>query len=282
MIYLFVFFSSASLIWLSEHAKESNKFVRNLMIFMAIMIPSLLAGLRDESIGTDVRVYGISVFKACVNADKFSDLQFLSNWYGIETGYRLLNFIVSRVTEHIGLLLFVLQFLALALVINLFVYKKDRLNSSFSIAFATLCFYLLFYNENLNLLRQSLAMAIIVFGCRFLYEDRKIMLVVIVVVAMQFHMTAIVGAIIYLLYYLIAVNKNINFVKIGYILCIAGIFLVPFFLRIFLTFNFYGGKYSGRYNLDNGISITMTQLIIRIPFILILLYQSIKRAYPHG
>lgn len=276
MIYLFVFFSSGSLIWLSEHVKGSNKFVRNIMIFMAIMLPSLLAALRDQSIGTDLRVYGISVFQSSINADKFSDLQFLSDWYGIETGYRLLNYIVSRITEHIEVVLFALQFLVLELVINSYVYIKDRLNSHFSIAFAAICFYLLFYNENLNLLRQSLAMAVIVYGCKFLYEDKKIMLVITVLIAMQFHMTAIIGAAIYVLYYLIAVNKNLNFVKIGYILCLAGIFFIPFFLRLFLSFNFFGGKYSERYNLDNGISVAITQLLIRIPFILLLLYQSIK------
>ena len=168
MIYLLVFFSSGCLIWLSEHVKGSNRIAKNVIILVAIIIPSLLAALRDPSIGTDVRVYGLSVFKASVNADRFSDLQYLSDWHGIEVGYRMLNYIVSRVSEHIEVFLFVLQFLILILVINSYVYIKDKLNSNFSISFAAVCFYLLFYNENLNLLRQSLAMAIIVFGCRFL------------------------------------------------------------------------------------------------------------------
>ncbi len=61
IIYIVVFFISIVFFWLSENVKMKDnnrgKIIRNICVFCAILIPSLLAGFRDDSIGTDTKAY---------------------------------------------------------------------------------------------------------------------------------------------------------------------------------------------------------------------------------
>ena len=57
MIYIVCFLISCSFFWLSE--KSKSRFVRNGLAIIAILIPCILAGLRADTIGTDVAVYGV-------------------------------------------------------------------------------------------------------------------------------------------------------------------------------------------------------------------------------
>lgn len=272
-----MFFLSASIIFVSEHQKGITKTNRKILLLFAILLPTLLAAFRDLSIGTDLRVYGINVFKQCIEAQHFSDLEYLYDWYGLETGYRLLNYVISRLTSQLWILLFVIYSIILGLVVSSFVFIKENINPKFSVAFAMLCFYLLFYNESLNLIRQSMALAISLYSYRFVLQNKKIKFIICVVIAMQFHMTAILVASLFVLYHFIVKNQNIQFVKVGFIICVVGVFLVPRFLRLFMSINYFYGKYASRYNFTGSMSIALTQLIIRVPFIFLLLYQANKK-----
>ena len=119
MIYIVTFFCSFLFLKLSEiKLKGCPRYVKQIFVIIGILLPTLLAAFRSVNVGTDVRVYGESVFNAAANAERFSDMDFLSTWYQIEFGYRVLNFFVSRFTDNIVWLLGAIQ-----LFILLFVYQ---------------------------------------------------------------------------------------------------------------------------------------------------------------
>ena len=55
MIYIVFFLISCFLIWLSEKSPSRN--IGKFLAFIAILLPCILAGMRADTIGTDVRVY---------------------------------------------------------------------------------------------------------------------------------------------------------------------------------------------------------------------------------
>ena len=59
MSYIATFVISCGLFLLSEYRRFANHFfLKYTIVIFAILIPSLIAGLRDFSVGTDVRLYG--------------------------------------------------------------------------------------------------------------------------------------------------------------------------------------------------------------------------------
>ena len=123
-IYLFCFFASFFLLLLSEgikkrivfSLKDTNKIISNLnpffliTVFIALLIPSMLAGYRDYTIGTDVLVYGNYWFEMT----KGLDLQSYVQWAtasSIGSLYALLNYTVSRFSENPHVFYFVLSFI---------------------------------------------------------------------------------------------------------------------------------------------------------------------------
>ena len=65
MIYIVFFLISCFLIWLSE--KSPSRYIGKLLAFIAILLPCILAGMRADTIGTDVRVYVEPMYNAAVH-----------------------------------------------------------------------------------------------------------------------------------------------------------------------------------------------------------------------
>lgn len=281
MIYLIVFFLSLSLICISEkiNTDKKNKYalvLKKMCICLSFVPPVWLGGMRDLTIGTDVRVYGVYEFRFARMFEHFTMQLFASTEAGIDRGYRLLNFLVSRFTDDIGWLLG-----TICLIIIVFVYLalaeyRKYCSPEISITFGMLVFYLLFYNETYNLLRQSLALAIVLYATRFIWERKWKQFVIAIFAAMAFHVTAMIGFILYPLYVYIVVKRKRKIVYILSICAAGGFFVLPYIINWILRLGILSAKYM-RYILSGGIGeISVNQLIIRIPFIIIM-FLMVKR-----
>ena len=69
MIYLLLFAISTLLIYIAEK-KKYNKY-KTLLISFAILIPSVIAGIRNSSVGTDVNVYGIVSYRNALQYNNY-------------------------------------------------------------------------------------------------------------------------------------------------------------------------------------------------------------------
>ena len=162
-------------------------------VFLAILIPSILAGVRDYTVGGDISAYGNIWFKNARSATDYIEFIKNANTYSIGYGYATLNFIVSRFTDVAHWLYF---FLCLFELITLFL-ALYRFKDSLRISVAFLIYYLLYYNDSLNNMRQFPAILIILFAFRFVINRKLVLYTISIVFASFFHETAVLAIVIY-------------------------------------------------------------------------------------
>lgn len=220
MIYIVCFLSSAFFIWLGTKHVDLNvvsynngkraKSVKPRITYIAIgiLLPCIIAALRDVSVGSDVTYYVVPFFERAVSSGSFSSYTRMFG-VGSDIAYLVLNYIVSRFTDDIGWLFFSYE-----LIIILFVFLglwrfKDRARPWYSMLF----YYLFFYNMTLSTVRQSIACAISFYAISVLLTERFtrkswIKAGVFTIIAFLFHATAVVSIVIMLLCFAIVKKRT--------------------------------------------------------------------------
>ena len=89
--YLIVFSLSVFLFWLSQKTKGSLCFI---LVACALLIPSLLAGFRDNSVGTDVMVYGYYSFRGALESGLQEYLISSASYHPL--GFNLFSWVMAR------------------------------------------------------------------------------------------------------------------------------------------------------------------------------------------
>lgn len=182
-VYIIVFIISTFFAYMAKKF-ENKKGVSIIFSLLAISVPSVLAGMRNSNIGTDVRVYGIPFFNRAVISKSFIGYSKICE---TELGYRIVNYIVSRFTNNINVFLFVVSFITFGLVYSSFYQRRQKV----SLWLCWICYLFLFYNRFLNLLRQGIAVSIIMYAYKYIENKNWKKYLVAVFVAFIFHTTAI-------------------------------------------------------------------------------------------
>lgn len=215
----------------------------------------LLFSLRDFSVGTDTINYH-DIFYLSRNISN-------SN-INIEPLFTFFNYIVGWVYPSFVLYLFVYSFLFSALWINNIetnvIYNKD-------IAYICLvCFF--GFLLSFNIARQALAMAICVYSLSFLFKEKNLSFLIIILIASLFHYSAILFLIVFILFkfsrfpFTIAFFSFISFYSLSFIGIkffsslsiryigytetggdVTGIFLILFIFLQYALFYFFYKKY---------------------------------------
>ena len=190
--YILVF--TLSCFTLSIGVRLRNRIFRNILIVIAVLLPVLLAGFRDSSVGTDALTYA-RLFTQCSRYTDFMKFYVISD---MNIGYAAFIYLISRFTDSIFWIYFSVQ-----LLITILVWKAIDENVEMQYkAFALWIYYLMFYSYSLNLMRQMIAAAILLYGYRFIKKRMLFKYLICVICASLFHITAFVGFIIYLIYWL--------------------------------------------------------------------------------
>lgn len=179
--------------------RKDKYFIRPLGI-IAILLPCILAGLRDYSVGTDTSGYGRVVFDIARSSDSLSNFFRSQSLYvvNVEPLYKLLIYSISRVTDSVFWEFFIIE-----LIVYYFVYM-GLLNECPKRFFglAVFCFNMLFFPFTLNLMRQSIAMAIIFWGFKYVKRKEIKKYIMVVVFAAFIQLTAFVAIFIYPLFFI--------------------------------------------------------------------------------
>ena len=154
---------------LSLYRNEKDNKPVYLFLFFSILVLSLLAGLRDTDVGTDVNFYVISDFataKKYINYFKFIKLNL-----GREKGYLTLVYLVARITPgnyktDVNYLLFILSFFTVGIAEIAFV----RMRKEISASLALVIYLFMHYNGSYNAVRQYLAESIILLAVSYLKD----------------------------------------------------------------------------------------------------------------
>ncbi len=276
MIYIACFAISVLCAYLDT--RDKKKKLIGIFGWLAILLPAVLAGLRDVSVGTDTAAY-VNHFKEMTTQ---SFTQFISAKAYMEIGFRFLFFIISRFTSNPAWALF-----AAHLFMMFFVYKSLTENVDVKYTWLGLAiFYLLFFSLSMNTLRQYMASALILWGFKFVREKKLINWLAVVIFAALFHVTSVAAVFIYFLYQLYVIRTD-STGKDGMIrsirpekklvisLCIlAGAVLILVFSRqLILLLNEITGKFSVQVkNIYDYFAIDyydiVSNLLILLPFLL--------------
>ena len=112
-----VLLASCAFFWLSE--KCISRFAKKVFAVIAILLPCVLAGLRADTVGTDVKVYVEQMYNAAKESHTFSaylNQRWFATWRymyvkDFEIGFSLVVFFIQKLCRSFAMVLFVIQVL---------------------------------------------------------------------------------------------------------------------------------------------------------------------------
>lgn len=221
--YIVIFIFSMLFTYFAEkNFKNNRKILGIIFSVLTIFIVCFFAGIRSLDIGTDVKGYFIIVYNYFTK-ENYNIFQ-VCEATNVEIGFSLLMYI-SSAFKNVNVCLFVIQ-LATFLPIYLFAYK---MRDKYSMLYIILIFLLTFYVRSFNLMRQSIAISLIILSISYYMEKKYRKTLILLFLACSFHITAIICIAIYLLYNFCFMKNTLN--KRFYILFIllSFIFLTVFY-----------------------------------------------------
>jgi hypothetical protein len=195
--YLICFSSSLFLLWFGQKIRYGQcELFRWFVYGIALLIPAILAGVRDWSIGTDTEGYAYSVFKeACTGSHIGSFSKVFDGWIGV--GYLWLNITMSKISDNFNVVLFSIIFIEIIFVFLTIYQWRDI----FPIWLGMLVFYTFFFNMSFNLIRQCLALSIAFFGIRYIFERKFLFFVFWILLGSLFHNSVLLLLVYYPLFW---------------------------------------------------------------------------------
>lgn len=177
----------ANVLLLSKN-KKNVRYGKLIMICIIVMF-SMVAGLRDYTIGTDISFYVRPIFNYSIN-NTLTDL-FVMESTNLEPLYLILNYVSANVFNNMGAVLFCLQFIVILFVVMRicdYTYTKKMW-------IGILAYNCLYFPISLNLMRQSIAMAILFWGSRYLFGEKCNIkkYLICMLFSVGFHVTGIIG-----------------------------------------------------------------------------------------
>lgn len=294
LIYIICFILSTFLIYIAEINKK-NKLIYFFTTATALLIPCFLAGMRDITIGTDVKVYVNHIFECAQNAESFSMFQNMG-WsiiwkyeyvHNFELGFTVLVYFATKIFSSLSSVLFFIQ---LFMILPIYFGIKKFPNSNKFIWLGMLVYYFIFYCMGLNLMRQMISIAICFYAVSILLNEEKkdFKFLIYTFIATLFHKSSILVLIVYLMYRFIINdkilklkltynNKKIKLVNLLIILIVAMSVILIFNnellinLLTFLDLNEYSGYIYGKS------TISYLQIGLRIPVIIFLIFNMNKK-----
>ena len=272
MIYYFVFaISSICLLLAEKFEKIHKKYISNTFICISVLIPSLLAAFRTDDIGVDMTVYVHPVFSyASISESLVSLFDKLPH----EKLYLLLNYIVSKTSSNFSFFLFLIECIILYFVVKSCWYFRNVISASLAL-YIYLCVY---YGHTLNIVRQSIAMSIMMYSIIFLLEHKTVKFLVCIFIAVGFHTSSIICLSFWLIYRLLSSDskkiwKGIIIVGIA----VGSLFYDKVFTWLVINVSFLPKRYLSRgYIYNDGLNIPFTEMIYVLIFLLVAIWVSRK------
>ena len=178
----------------------NNKFLFFFYSLVAILLPSVLAGFRDETVGTDVVNYPV----ACYNIAEHFDSLFLTLVTSqSEPIFTLLVYWGYLKGDLSWSLFFVQLFTMSFMYIAIYMYH-DKLK----MWKAYMIFMFLFYNMSLNLMRQTMALSVCMLSYVLMIKGKSRWCILTLVLALLCHSSSVIFIIPLLLYQYMVVKKK--------------------------------------------------------------------------
>ena len=192
LIIIFIYF-------VTHISKKNTKLNDIIFLFCSFFLLFFFVAFRKTSIGNDTLEY-IKLFKNC----SLYKWDYLDINVRYEIGYIIFNIIISYISSSTR---FFMVIMSLIFNYSIYVFIKDNSkNYLFSII---IYLNLLFFYQSMTMMRQFLALSIILLSFKFVKEKKPLKYMVMVLLASSFHVTALISAFIYPMYYMKLNKKRI-------------------------------------------------------------------------
>ena len=150
-------------------------------VWLMALLPSLVAGLRNVSVGIDTATYDAAF--TLIERGQTEQV------FGLERGFVGVCALLLRLWRSHGFLFFVFALASYGLLFFRLWQERGRL----SFPWAALALYIGFYPFSLNGMRQFLAVALVVYATGYLREGKYLRFLLWVAAASLLHLSALVG-----------------------------------------------------------------------------------------
>lgn len=262
--YLICFLFSSALIALSEYSLRRNK--KTVAIFLgcaAVLTLSVMAGIRNYNVGTDIDFYILPFYRRAQSYSASFQSLWNANIENVEVFFIILEYISANVFHSPHFVMFVLSLLTNGFVYKGIIKQRERMSATF--AWLTYC--LIYFNVSLNLMRQSVSVAILF----YLFSDLKKLnwkrVIFFTVFAGLFHVSGLIGFFFYAAYLMICRRSRIGGLR--QVLFFAFMLLpviIPFAIRIVINL----GILNQRFNIyaENQANVAIGNLIFRALYLI--------------
>jgi hypothetical protein len=215
--YLLVFALSLLSLYLAK--LSTNAVFKYFFDVIAILLPSLLAGLRDPSIGTDTGGYPLITY---LNMSGMQTLKSAMIWNGgmVENAYVAVCYFATKIFNNFN---FFLTIISLITILGLFWGAKA---SKENIIWLFSLFFFMYFNTSLNTERQAMALCMCMPCIAYMIRKNYVMTAVTFFLAFSFHHSAFLFLSILLLYYLIMKKPNTFNRKVTKLVVVVGIVII--------------------------------------------------------
>lgn len=263
LFYLFIFLISLSFYYIGIKSINVARFI---FLLFCVLIPTIVAALRDETLGRDMTLYVIPFWNLASSCNTF--IEYKEVLPDTEILYLLLNYVISRLTSDIHYYMFVHQGILMLIVVLTALKLRHIVPSIFVLFF----YFLYFYNTSYSMARQSLAIICFLYGCTFLLEKKHIIFYLFLFVSIAFHSSAVFGILLPLLFNLSDRIKN-KFVLYSFITICVVMISVSFqvLLPRLISLGLLSSKYTN-YIGQEGFNSHKIDLLFLASLILIVIY----------
>lgn len=264
-IYFSFFFLSFISCFVGEHFSKTgnSKWLTRIFLALAVLVVSLLAGVRDLNVGTDIWTYGEWLFRAAARHPQFR--VFIKGNTDIDILYLVLTFLSGKFFSDSHWLYFFTGLLIYGFMLaGLWRYRRK-----ISVSYAWLLYLLTFYGDTLNAMRQCIAVSISFLALGLAFDKQYKKFVISIVVAILFHNSAIIALGIFVIWQFLN-NHDSILSKMAIVVGSLGILLYyGQIIQILVSLRILNDRFS-RYT-TRGVGFQLNPILIRIPFIIIIM-----------
>lgn len=262
--YILVFSISIFFTYLAD--KYNNKSLFYLLSIFALIPPIILAGFRDETIGTDIQTYVLGTLYMAGDYGNLSDFISDSN---IDVVFTFLVYISNKILGDLnGVLIIISTFTLICVYIAI-----AKMRHKLSMSYAIFVYLFSFFNSSLNLMRQNMAISVCLLLLVFLFHKEYIKASIAGVLAFFCHSSSIFFVLPIIIF--IYIQNNIQYEKKIWKWINIYFFLLPLLFFLFdtlLTFFINVGLFSDKYamystkNKLGGVSVNTIFVLTYIAF----------------
>lgn len=193
---------SAAFAWLASRAKD--RMTAFVCSAASVLVLCVLGGLRDWTIGTDTRLYGVLDYTKAAQSVDFADYTSRS---GHESGWLMITYMCCKFLGHFNWALFFYQLIT----ISCFYIGAYKHRKTVSLPFLLLIFCLMEYNDSYNMMRQMISAAIIFMGLDCIETKQYFKFSLYIIAGYFFHKSSLIGFPLLIGFHMLATSEKVTY-----------------------------------------------------------------------